>query len=372
VYGKLRLVGIAAVLGLVALVSPSSAPTAGRAAASVCPVNWLRAVRVADIVLTGPNNGWAVANHVQAGGTWPITSGCVYQLAKGEWRPAPYAPVVPGAYGCYTAIDAVGSTDVWAAGMSGGLYSCQSGSVLVRLDGRRWASVDLDRVLGRGLESGVARPTGLLDVDMVDADHGWAVAWLTILRFEYGDWIVDFDADCCMYGFGAISMASLTDGWAGGRCGLYRYHKGSWTRWSDATFDAAVVSDIHAVAPDEAWAVGYSDPHCGAAGTSRTPLVWHYADERWERGPLGVGAGRFHAVRVLGSGEVWAVGEWLGPGSEQGRALALRYKDGLWRSFRMQSALPLRAVDALGQDTVWAGGDDGFFSYSPDYGWRKH
>ena len=195
-----RFIGIVAVLVLVVFMGPSSGPPAGRASSGTCPTKWLRAVRITGIALTGANEGWAVANHSQAGGTWPITSGCIYRLAGGEWRPAPSAPIIPGPYACYTAIGREGPTDVWAVGLGGGLYSCQSGSVLVHRHRRRWATVDIDRVLNAGVHEEVTRRSGLLDIDMVDEGHGWAVAWLTILRFEAGEWSIDFEADCCLYG----------------------------------------------------------------------------------------------------------------------------------------------------------------------------
>ena len=166
-------------------------------------------------------------------------------------------------------------------------------------------------------------------------------------------------------------MASLTDGWAGGRCGLYRYGAGSWARWADGSFDASAVSDLDVVSRDEAWAVGFSDTHCGGPGPFPIPIIWHYSNEQWESITPTAGAGRLYAVRALGPSDVWAVGEWVGPGGEQAGALALHYQGERWEFAVFPSALPLRAVDALTEDSVWVGGDDGFFQYTPATGWRK-
>lgn len=249
-------------------------------------------------------------------------------------------------------------------GLTGGVYTCNWGSWLLHyLDGN-WELVELDESLFTW------HWTGLRDIDMVDAENGWAVGYGLIFHYESGQWSVDLDlppkdsgyTPGYEYAFQSISMSDVSHGWAGGDNGLlFRYENGTWTRWEDEVFESAQIMGIHALAPGEAWAVGYQVDGYPFS----TPLAWHYTADRWQKVTLPIEKGQLLSVRMIGPDEGWLVGEHDPIGS-----IILHYIDGEWESFILpQSYNGMESVDAVNQDHVWAGGW-GFYRYLPPGDWQ--
>jgi hypothetical protein len=353
-----------------AIVETPALPLTPAPTPTVTPDPFFGGVNVAGIQLTGPGEGWAVTNPWQRGGNWPLTTGVIYRLTQGRWDPAPGAPVIPGPYACYTALSATGSNDVWAVGLRGGLYSCSHGGALVHGRNGEWETFDLDPVLQA--HRGGAPSPGLSphDIYMLDADHGWAVGGQTILQYDGGTWSVELDMDCGMASFATVSLANLAEGWAGGLCGLCRYHQGAWTRWEDPTFDPIQVADLQAIGPDQAFAVGATSASCGAGGDTPVGQVWRYHDEQWQPFSPPFAGVRLWSVKMVSADEGWAVGEQRTTFGGVGEALALHYHAGQWEAVAVPSDRPLHTVDGVGTGQAWAGGD-GFYQYTSATGWRR-
>jgi hypothetical protein len=327
-------------------------------------------VKVADLVLTDPGDGWAVANAWQRGGNWPLTTGVIYRLTAARWDPVPGAPVIPGPYACYTALSLTSPDNVWAVGMRGGLYSCSHGGALVYRYAGQWHTVDLDPVLLAHRAGAPSPGLSLHDIHMLDAENGWAVGGQTILRYAGGTWFAELDLDCCMADLATVSLASQTEGWAGGLCGLYHYQGGTWTRWAEPTFDHVHVTDLQVVGADQAFAVGATSASCGAGGGTPVAQIWRYHAGRWDPFSPPFGAARLWALKMVNGDEGWAVGEQGTSFGGVGQALALRYYAGQWEAIAVPSDQPLHAVDAVSADQAWAGGD-GFYHFTPDTGWQR-
>lgn len=357
-------------LGACARPSPTASPLPTPSATSTLvpyPTS-ATGISVADIALTGPEEGWAVVNEWEKVSIRTLTRGVIYRLMNGRWSRVPDAPVTAGAYSCYKAIAATGPEDVWAAGMGYGVYGCQEGNVLVHHNHGRWEKSDIEYLFRRPGYN-LIRTTGLWDLDMLDAEHGWVVGWHTILRYERGAWSIDLDvsAQDRFDNFMTISMAGSEEGWAGGEWGLYRYHDGAWRRWRDPLFDRAIVTTIEAVTPEDAWAAGYRRP---TGEGSPVPLFWHFRRGRWEPVALPGEEVFVHDLKMLNTGEGWATGQRLTGDSRRGVPVSLRYVDGRWETIPVSCARELRAVDAVDAEHVWAGGD-GFYRYTPDTGWER-
>jgi hypothetical protein len=72
---------------------------------------------------------------------------------------------------------------------------------------------------------------------------------------------------------------------------------------------------------------------------------------------------------MLNANEGWAVGVRM-TATRKGKALALHYRNGEWVETPVPSIDTLFAVDVVGPDHAWAGGD-GFFEYTPAHGWQR-
>jgi len=318
---------------------------------------------VADIALVSKEAGWAVVNCIASSPPRVFNKGLVYRLDDGVWQRVDAAPILGDYYSCYKAVSAVSAEEMWAAGLTGGVYTCNWGNWLLHyLDGN-WELVELEENLFTW------HWTGLRDIDMVDAQNGWAVGYGLIFRYKEGQWAVELDlppgssdyTPGYEYTFETISMASVSDGWAGGDNGLlFRYENGTWTRWESELFEGAQIMDIHTLASDAAWAVGFRDD-------PSAPLAWRYTVDRWQEVTLPIESGRLLSVRMISPDEAWLGGELFYPNS----SVILHYIDGEWKSFTLpQSYSGIESIDAANRNDVWAGGW-GFYRYSPPGNWQQ-
>ena len=322
---------------------------------------------VADISLVNDRAGWAVVNCTASSPPRQFNKGVIYRVVDGDWQRADSAPVLGPPYSCYKAVSAVGPEEMWAVGLTGGVYTCNWGNWLLHyLDGD-WEIVELDESLFTW------HWTGLRDIDMVDAGNGWAVGYGLIFRYERGDWSVELDLPPksddyhpgSEYAFETISMASVNEGWAGGHDGLlFHYEDGAWTRWEDKSFESVQIMDIHTLSPDEAWAVGFRQID---TYPFFIPLAWRYTDDRWHEVTLPVEEGQLQSIRMISPDEGWVVGELPYPNGP----VVLHHTSGEWESFALlRSFSGLESVGAVSLDYVWVGGW-GFYQYLPPDNWQQ-
>lgn len=336
---------------------------------------------VVDISLVDEKTGWAVVN---CHASWPprsFSKGVVYRLVDGNWQRVENAPSTRGSYSCFTAVSAIGPEEVWVTGMQGGIYTCEKGTWLFHYRNGQWETVDIDKKLFTWHYS------GLLDIDMVDAENGWAVGYGLIFRYKQGQWSVEVDMPCknpegCN-GWDdilwTISMANVNEGWAGGNDGLlFHYERGKWTRWQDPMFKSAMVHDIQAIGPGEAWAVGTrvneaQGGHCSGWDLTCPALVWHYINGHWIETALPIGDANLYAIKMNNPQEGWVIGNGPSSSMRDNSFVILHYTHGQWdliSSPKIDSYQGATSIDVPGSNhTVWLGGW-GFYRYLPPDNWE--
>jgi len=334
--------------------------------------------QVRSLSLAGADAGWAMVNCYQDVGIRTISTEYLHHLLDGQWQrvdvPEEGIPGATSVYSCIRAISAVGPEEMWAVGMTHGVYGCQSGNWLVHYRNGDWEAVELEKIAELDETFYSEHFDGLLAIDMVDADNGWIAGYGLIFRYKHGQWSLDLDLPSENAGtysfpssdenaFRAISMANVNDGWAGGVGPLFRYQQGTWTRWEDPLFDSATVEDIDAIRADEAWAVGYRETEGANDALHSLPLMWHFVDDHWQEITLPIEEGSLSAVSMLNSDEGWAVG-WA-----DGSDLLLHYVNGQWQMVSPPSSRGLSCVASADPEHVWIGGAGGLYQYAPPDDW---
>jgi hypothetical protein len=234
-------------------------------------------------------------------------------------------------------IDLIGENDVWVAG-----FTWEQGNQGMLLHGRD------------GIFEEIPTPDCqvLLGLQMLDADHGWAVGQdhefgTCILRFADQQWTREDSPGQSL--LVALDLDATGSGWSIGADGLVlRREQGVWyeERKPAADRGGAIYLDLRRVGPDEAWAVG-SD-----AGNSL-----HYIDGSWRLEDLGV-PGTLTDLDATPDGRIWAVGRRAAPNEtsiEQLEPLMLVHEDGSWREVALPAKPPtLGAIDMLDGQAGWA------------------
>jgi hypothetical protein len=130
--------------------------------------------------------------------------------------------------------------------------------------------------------------------------------------------------------------------------------------WRDTTPSAlpptAHVTDIEAISPSDAWAVGYfgdSDP--------LQPLLLHWNGRAWTRHALALPGTELGAVSATSTRDVWAVGRERGaPNGSNLGAVTMHWDGSRWRVVRSgedrRSETGLDDVLALSPNDVWTVG----------------
>ena len=116
--------------------------------------------------------------------------------------------------------------------------------------------------------------------------------------------------------------------------------------WVDANLLA-----VHAVSPDDVWAVGSADTQGG-----RAPLVEHWDGQAWSvvsTSGLPVTQASLSAVAAFGPEDVWVAG-WRGFGKAQ-RALLAHWDGHRWTRLQGRRAA-LNDLAALSPHDIWAVG----------------
>ncbi len=141
---------------------------------------------IVDISLVDDLNGWAVVDCFAFVGNRAPHKGLVYRLINGHWQVMTEAPVLGPSYSCYKAVSAVSAEEMWAVGLTGGIYNCQDGNWLLHYKDGEWERVDID-----SLFASAGLVPGLVDIEMLDTNNGWAIGHGTILRYQQGEWSIE-------------------------------------------------------------------------------------------------------------------------------------------------------------------------------------
>jgi hypothetical protein len=229
-----------------------------------------------DIVAIGPNDVWAVGFTVSKG----VGATLIEHWDGTRWsiipspNPPPWASRATSAG--LTSVGASSTSDVWAVGSwnvgcpSGGCSGGVVHTLTERWDGTSWAIVPSPDAPGT-----VRTADYLLSVSVAGPTDAWAAGVVT------GS------------GFGGKSDRQLLERWDG-------Y---SWTVVPGADRSGASgLSDVVAVSPDDAWAVGQT-----GAGFTRASIE-RWDGTSWSKDLTQPIPGWLSSVAVGPSGEIWAVG----------------------------------------------------------------
>ncbi|MDA3647339.1 hypothetical protein LZ318_35860 [Saccharopolyspora indica] len=212
--------------------------------------------------------------------------------------------------GRINAATAIGPDDVWAVG----------DGTSMRWNGSEWREVPV-----------VARPgdnTQLHDVTAFGPAEVWSAGFVwsgdhsrnssSVQRWGGQEWsevaLPDLGVRSELFGIGGTSPEDLwvagskpTDLGPDGRFGGLLLH---WDgeRWAEQPLVEipgvhVELRDVHALAPDDVWAVGYHHP----GSTDRSPVAVHWDGTRWTLAQLPGEPGQLNEV-VAGEDGLWAVG----------------------------------------------------------------
>ena len=207
-----------------------------------------------------------------------------------------------------------GTSQAWAVGR----YN-SSQPLIMRFDGGRWSMVPSPKLAGQGQ---------LLDVFARSASDAWAVGYSVDEQDQTGR---------------ALAMHWDGNTWSIVPTPNLPFMAGQ---------DRAMLWDVHAVGPDDVWAVG--SVFVEDAAPSTRALAMHWDGTAWTIVPtadLGDAPGQLFAVtRVPGFDTLWAVGV-------SDSALIEANRAGSWAQIAAPGAAGLHDVTALAWDDVWAVSD---------------
>lgn len=108
--------------------------------------------------------------------------------------------------------------------------------------------------------------------------------------------------------------------------------------------------DVSMAAPDDVWATGYD---YSIAGTDIEPILLHWDGSSWRRVPVPVDALLLYAVKAFGAGDVWVSGY----AAAQTDDVILHWDGRAW-STTVTAGL-IESLDAVSPDDVWGAGWNG-------------
>jgi hypothetical protein len=278
-----------------------------------------------------------------------------------------------------TGVAASGPDDIWAVGWQ------TLGSMMLHWDGQAWSNVRLPHV-GAGFKE------YLYGVAARAPDDVWAVGSAReeqarlILHWDGSEWEVvvgkgeEYILSADM-GYKAVTALAPDDAWAvgwvaEGGTAIQQALTSRWDgqAWTDVPSPALCrgahrLEGVAAVAADDIWAVGGCTDDAAATDFSRyRPLVQHWDGRSWQLAqipapPAPVENLYLREVAAAAGDAVWAVGTYDG-------GVALLHWDGAaWST----SLLPhgdqprtLTGLAAAGPDSVWAVGAQGPAGQPPD------
>lgn len=184
------------------------------------PSERLREYELREVSMVSPTEGWAVGRH--------YTRSAILHYVDGDWL-----RVGDEEWDDYNTIQMLSDTDGWI----GGRY-------LLHYNGEEWTVAYKPEY------------TGIVDLQMLSSDVGWAITCETALHYTNGTWTEkNLPNKSCLSG---ISMLSDEEGWAStgdpyGSGEIFHYKNGEWTL---ETTTRNPLRGLQMISPSEGFAVG--------------------------------------------------------------------------------------------------------------------
>jgi hypothetical protein len=255
-------------------------------------------VAILNFALTGADEGWATAGVI----TNPVTGfpdrSMVYHYAAGTWTQVGSALSQTRLGG----LDMLSSSEGWAYGVD-----ANNNAVLLRIS--------------NGAAQRAALPAPIT-----------ATAWFDILAMRTAD-------------EGWLATANLKSAYGGANSSLFHLRHGVWSQVSGAPY---YITDIAAVAANEAWVIGWEHDGTSAlvhvsAGVATLELT-------------GTSQTSFYHLRVFASDDIWIEGAMHDSTNVGTGDLPLNYHyDGVaWRNVNLQAPTSAQHVDIVAPNVIWA------------------
>jgi photosystem II stability/assembly factor-like uncharacterized protein len=203
-----------------------------------------------------------------------------------------------------------------------------------------------------------------LDVEFVDASHGWAVGWDGILATSNGGatWSAQLTGD---WGLNAVSFADASHGWAVGFYGAILATSNGGATWGVQTSSGESLYGVSFADASHGWAVGSG----GILATTDGGANW--VAQTADTGNRSV---TFNDVQFTDASHGWAVGDylpyswWFGPRVD-GTIFATGDGGATWTEQNSDGAWGLRGVAFNDSSHGWAVGEDGTILATTNGGW---
>ena len=204
-----------------------------------------------------------------------------------------------------------------------------------------------------------AKKTILHGVWMVSPTDGWAVGERTlddgsvggaILHYTGDQWAdVPVTTDIRLF---AVQMVSADEGWASGIFGLLHYSGGQWTPVEVATEVPVQMLGLAMLSPSEGWIIGKADD-------DGKDIALHYRNGQWQSQRLTARAA-VSGIAMLSPTDGWAAGTFG----------ILHYTGGAWQRVERPVAKPLHDIAMASPSEGWIGGS--FQNTPPTLGLLLH
>lgn len=321
-----------------ATATPSTSPTP-------CGIGTWRVIdspngeRVGTILLgvtsLGPNDVWAVGYS----GDYPSSNHIVHWDGT-AWNIVP-SPNPSTGQNQLRAIAVVDEQKIWAVGGSGTAGYMSS---VLHWDGTQWIVQSTPNV---GLLYGIAA-FGSADI--------WAVGQDGIIHWDGNIWSISPTPNAY---FRAISGTASDDIWAVGQQEAIHWDGTAWTASPDLC-SICDMNGIAAIAPDDAWAVGYNFYICGVGCNFSRARIEHWDGTSWSVVESNLSDDiRLYGVSSAGQNDVWAVGQRNQYGTPN-ESVILHFDGATWGLYTNPNpgsvANGLYSVSATATDDVWAVG----------------
>lgn len=321
------------------LVPAATAPAGAAAARTSGHATW----RILPTPSSGTLNQLNASDAVSASDVWAVgTTGLPDFNSLGvtehwdgtAWSVVPSPNPPDAAFVNLLAVSAASSGDVWAVGRWAPTGSFSDQALALHWDGTAWSVVPVPALSGGATFQGVKA---------ISADDVWTVgqdgSGTLAEHWDGTAWTVVATPNEQAGGdLTAVGASGSTDVWAVGSFLDKHFDTHSmilhWdgTAWSVSpspeTGASSELEGVSALSPTDAWAVGHSLP------SNVATLTEHWNGSKWSVVPgPNVPVSQFHAVVMLSSGDVWAVGSYIGAGAEP-QTLAERWNGVSWAPSR--------------------------------------
>jgi hypothetical protein len=248
------------------------------------------------------------------------------------------------------AVEAIADDDVWAAGSYFDEEENRTELVMLHYDGITWSTVDAP----------LARSQRITDLVAFANDDVWAAGWFFaageyrawVLHWDGAAWSVvdglpDPDGEESLHGIAGTSADDLwvtgTSGGPGGS-GAILFHRdaGGWSRAELPSLPGEPsLSDVTAVSPDRAFAVGHE-------GNGASALVLRWNGTTWRKMPVPDGASAFNSVDAATARDVVTVGN-----SAAGLGRSFRWNGTAWRRIALPDGTQGSLIEVEHASGAW-------------------